>query len=666
MTLESPVTNIPLVGPSKAILLEKLGIKTIKQLLFHIPFKYRDTSDVISISQLKEQREGTIIGKVEKIENIYTRYRKVFTRAKVTDESGSINIVWFNQTYLAKAIKQGQQYIFEGKMSKKNNDFVSPTFEQYSGDLDEQQHLGKITPYYPETEGVSSKWLRGRISQLKNSIDELFTHDLAQIKPHELNIQPLSKSIFEVHFPKSFEDIHLGRQRLAFDEMLGVSIQIQKNVNLLNGRKAPVIRFQKSDLDEFLKTLPYQLTTDQKMAVSDILDDMGNETPMNRLLNGDVGSGKTIVSAIAMYIAYLKGNSSVLLAPTTILANQHYNTLSEIFKSFEIDIQLRVGSKKIEESDKPRIIIGTHALLYDKDDIKNLGLLIVDEQHRFGVKQREQLLKSRDDGLYPHYLMMSATPIPHTLTTIIFGDMSVSSIRELPPHRIPIKSYYVPKEKRDDCFKWVKQNIIDSKMVQQAFIIFPLIEESEVLDVKAAVTEYEKLQKGIFKDLKVGILHGKMKSNEKDQILRDFKEKKYNVLVSTSVIEVGIDIPDATIMIIEEAQRFGLAQLHQFRGRVGRGKLQSYCFVLSGDDAPEETSERLQYFSTHSSGFDVAEYDLQKRGPGEVYGVKQSGIPQFKVASINDIQLLIQTRNIAQQLDKAGHDLDKVKELLFS
>ncbi len=665
MTLESPVTNIPLVGPSKALILEKLGIKTIKDLLFHIPFKYRDTSNVLTIAQLKVQREGTIIGKVEKIENIYTRYRKVFTRAKVTDESGSINLVWFHQTYLAKAIKQGELYLFEGKMSKKNNDFVSPTFEIYSGDLEEQQHIGKITPYYSETEGLTSKWIRARINSIKKNINEIFLKDLPNNILEQLGLHTLSHSITQVHFPKSFEDINEGRNRLAFDEMLSVSIQIQKSLNLLQGRKAPKIRFKKSDLDTFLKTLPYQLTLDQYKAVEEILNDLGNEVPMNRLLNGDVGSGKTIVSAIAMYIAYINGYSSVILAPTTILANQHFQTLKTLFDTFNIDVQLRVGNKKIEESNKPRIVIGTHALLYDKDDIKNLGLLIVDEQHRFGVKQREQLLKSRDDGQYPHYLMMSATPIPHTLTTIIFGDMSVSFIRELPPHRIPIKSHYVPKEKREDCFNWIKEKIINSNMNEQAFIIFPLIEESELLDVKAAVSEYEKLQKGVFKNLKVGILHGRMKPKEKEDTLREFKEKKYNVLVSTSVIEVGIDIPDATIMVIEEAQRFGLAQLHQFRGRVGRGKLQSYCFVLSGDDAPEETSERLSYFSTHISGFDVAEYDLQKRGPGEVYGVKQSGIPQFKVASINDIQLLIESRNIVSQLNSQGVELDKVKELLF-
>lgn len=663
MTLNDSVQTLPLVGPSKAQLLEKLEIRSIKDLLFHIPNKYRDTSSFVKISELKATGEGTIVGNVEKIENIYTRTRKVLTRAKVTDDTGSITIVWFNQPYLVKSIQQGNTYIFEGKLSQKSNNLSSPTYELFNEGL-EQTHLGIITPYYPETDGVSSKWLRGRINYLKNKLDTLFEESLPSEILSTYQLLPISEAIYKIHFPNSFEDVSKARERLEFDEMLGVSIEIEENVQKRKENNSKSINSVKS-LMQLLDKLPYKLTKDQEEAISNIFTDIKDTKPMYRLLNGDVGSGKTVVAACAMYQAYQNGFSSVLLAPTTILATQHFNTLQNIFSGLNINIKLRISNKKIERNESPMILIGTHAILYDNEVIPNLALVVVDEQHRFGVNQREQLLNQKFNNYSPHYLMMSATPIPQTLTNILFGDMDVSFIREMPSGRIPVKTHFVPFQKRTDCYEWTKEEILKSNRQKQAFVIFPIIEESEVLELKAAKKEFEELKKGILSQLNVGILHGKMKASEKESILNDFKAKKIDVLVSTTVVEVGIDIPDATIMIIEDAQRFGLAQLHQLRGRVGRGKIQSFCFVIAGEKQEESSIERLKYFSSHNSGFDVAEYDLEKRGPGEVYGTKQTGIPDFKVASINNLELLIKTRKTAKEILNSM-DLLNIKSLLFN
>lgn len=660
MTKNSPVKDLPLIGDVKAKHLEKLGISTIGDLLFHIPFKYRDTSNIVSIEKLKETKEGTILAKVEDISNVFTKYRKVITRAKLSDESGSVNAVWFNQVYLTKTIKKDSVYLFEGKISPKTANLTSPSYELFMGDLNDQKHIGKITPYYNETATISSKWIRGRIGTLKKEVDRIIDEPFPSEILKENNLMGLSQAIHCVHFPDNFEHIKQARERLAFDEMISIALKIEQKSKERKNRNAVLIIKNEQETEKYINNLPYKLTKDQESAIDQILSDISKDIPMNRLLNGDVGSGKTVVSAVAMYNTFLNHQSCLLMAPTTILATQHFNTLQELFKNTKVNIELRISGKKLTNISKPSIIVGTHALLFENKLPNDIGLIIVDEQHRFGVKQREQLVVAKLDGTYPHFLMMTATPIPHTLTNILFGDMDVSLIREMPKGRLEVKSHFVPFEKRNDCYTWVAQKIISSKYKEQAFIVFPLIEESEKIDAKAAVAEYEKLSKNQLKDLKVCLLHGQMKQQEKDKILEDFKNKKYNILVSTSVIEVGIDIPHATIMVIESAQRFGLAQLHQFRGRVGRSNIQSYCFVISGENTPANTKSRLKYFASHSSGFDVAQYDLQKRGPGEVYGLRQSGIPQFKVASINDLELLIKARKVSKQLIEQEYNLEGI------
>ncbi len=640
---EEPVDTIPLIGPKQKKYLEQLDILTIKQLLYHIPYKYKDTSNIIPIEQLKEEGEGTILAEVLSIKNTWTRYRKVLTRATVADQSGKINIVWFNQSFLTKNIKAGETFLFEGKLSKKTKDFSNPAYEKFSTN---QTHLGKITPFYPETAGITSKWLRSRITWLKPYIEKIVHDKLPEEVLKKYDLVNLKNAVEKIHFAKDFDEIEIARKRLAFDEMLNISLQIEQRKKTRLKRKAFKIKTQKKEIEAFIKSLTFELTKDQKKAKEEILKDMNSTKPMSRLLNGDVGSGKTIVAGICALNAYLSEYSTIIMVPTTILAKQHYETFKELFKNTKIDIQLRISKRKIENIKKPQIIIGTHALLYNTEIPKNTGLVVVDEQHRFGVNQRAKISDNK-----AHYLTMTATPIPRTLTSIIYGDMDISLIIEKPKNRIPVETKFITSEKRQDCYKAIERKIQNSKFTQQAFIIFPLIDESEKIDAKAATVEYEKISKTWFKDIKTNLLHGKIKEEQKNKILEDFKNKKIHALFATSVIEVGIDFPDATMMIIESAERFGLAQLHQFRGRIGRGDEKSYCFVIA-NSLTENSKRRLKYFSKNNSGFDVAEYDLKSRGPGQVYGLRQTGIPILKVADITDFDLLNTTRKVAQYIDK--------------
>lgn len=661
----TPIIELKGVGKAQSQKFNKLGIETIQDLLFHIPFKYRDTSEILSIKDFKSIQEGTFLGQIVEVKNIYTRRGKVLTKVKVADSDDSIDLSYFNQSYLSKTLKQGEWYIFDGKISVKGKtkNIYNPKYEKYTGDISEQRHLGKIIGIYHETEGLSSRSIRNVLSDIKSDIKNILTDPIpTDTLKDEISLQ---ESIKIVHFPKTREDLPNAFSRLALDEMLRIALKLEKEKEERNKLKSKNILEDKVLTKDFIHLLPFELTNDQNRSTQEILKDISKNKPMNRLLNGDVGSGKTVVAAIAILQCIRNGYSAAILAPTTVLAQQHFETFKTFLKPFDIDIQLWISSKKTDANSNNRLIIGTHAVLYKTDMPKNLNLVIVDEQHRFGVEQRERLLKGQNT---PHYLTMTATPIPRSLTEIVFGSTKVSVIKEKPKHRIDIDTKYVPYRKREDCFKWIDKRIKDSKYIEQAFIVYPIIEESETLDAKAVLTEFENLRKNSFKDLKVELLHGKLKDKEKNEIIERFRKKEINILVSTSVIEVGIDIPDATIMVIEDAHRFGLAQLHQLRGRVGRGNLQSFCFVIpsKNEEKNEDTIDRLKYFASHNSGFDVAEYDLQKRGPGEVYGIKQSGIPQFKIASLTDISLFKKAKLIAKELLKRDNtDLEYIYENLF-
>ena len=667
LSKDTPISELKGIGPKSLYLYENLGIHTVRDLLFHIPFRYQDTSEIISIKEFKERGEGTFLAEIEDVKTTY--FRKKITTVKVKDDTDTLRLTYFNQSYLQKTLQKGEIYLFDAKYSTSRNgktkNIYNPKFEKFKYEKEKQLHVGKIVGVYPETKGLTSAMLRRKIADLQDDIPKILDDPLEKnIKKSNLKLPFISKAIEKIHFPKDQKDIDMAKQRLSFDEMLRVAIKIEREKEAKRKEKAKKIPLDSKVLNNFIKSLPYKLTDDQNKAVAEILSDCNNSIPMTRLLNGDVGSGKTVVAGIAILNCIKNGFSSILLAPTTVLAKQHFETFNKLFKDFDIDIELCISSdKNISDADN-KLIIGTHAILYDMALPKDLNLVIIDEQHRFGVEQREYF---REKGKYsPHYLTMTATPIPRSLTEIFFGGLDVSEIKEKPKGRIEVKTYYTPVRKRLECFEWVKEKILESKGENQAFFIYPLIEETEKSTRKSVLNEYESL-KEIFKGLKVKYLHGKLKEEEKSKLLEDFRKKKIDVLVSTTVIEVGIDIPDATIMVVEDAERFGLAQLHQLRGRVGRSDKESYCFVIpsSSVERGSPAEERLLYFSKHSSGFDVAQYDLQTRGPGEVYGTRQSGIPIFKVADIYDVDLLKRARTFAKKLIKEDNDLEYILDNLF-
>ncbi|MGI6443422.1 MAG: ATP-dependent DNA helicase RecG [Candidatus Dojkabacteria bacterium] len=667
LTKDTPISELKGIGPKSLYLYENLGIHTVRDLLFHIPFRYQDTSEIISIKEFKERGEGTFLAEIEDVKTTY--FKKKITTVKVKDDTDTLRLTYFNQSYLQKTLQKGDIYIFDAKYSTSKNgktkNIYNPKFEKFKYEKEKQLHVGKIVGVYPETKGLTSAMLRRKIADLQDDIPKILDDPLEKhIKKSNLRLPFISRAIEKIHFPEDQKDVDIAKQRLSFDEMLRVAIKIEREKEAKRKEKAKKIPLDSKVLNNFIKSLPYKLTDDQNKAVEEILSDCNNSIPMTRLLNGDVGSGKTVVAGIAILNCIKNGFSSILLAPTTVLAKQHFETFTKLFKDFNIDIELCISSNKnISDADN-KLIIGTHAILYDMALPKDLNLVIIDEQHRFGVEQREYF---REKGKYsPHYLTMTATPIPRSLTEIFFGGLDVSEIKEKPKGRIEVKTYYTPVRKRLECFEWVKEKILESKGENQAFFIYPLIEETEKSTRKSVLNEYESL-KEIFKGLKVKYLHGKLKEEEKSKLLEDFREKKIDILVSTTVIEVGIDIPDATIMVVEDAERFGLAQLHQLRGRVGRSDKESYCFVIpsSSVERGSPAEERLLYFSKHSSGFDVAQYDLQTRGPGEVYGTRQSGIPIFKVADIYDVDLLKRARSFAKKLIKEDNDLEYILDNLF-
>lgn len=662
LTKNTEISQLKGVGPKSQFLFENLGIQTVKDLLTHIPFRYQDTSNIISISDFKEFKEGTFLGEIENVKTTY--FRKKITTVKVKDDTGSLRLVFFNQAYLQKTFKKNEIYLFDAKISetKGRKNIYNPKFEKFKEEKEKQLHVGKIVGIYPETQGLSSAMLRRRITDIKDEIGNIFDDPLSSFTHSMITLE---KAIKKIHFPENLNDIEEAKKRLSFDEMLRIGIKIEKENLKKKKEKANAINLDSADINKFIKSLTYELTVDQNKAIEEILDDCSKETPMNRLLNGDVGSGKTVVSAVAILNCIKNGFSSILLAPTTVLAKQHFETFTKLFEDFNVPIELCISSEKnISDADN-KLIIGTHAILYNKTLPTDLNLVIIDEQHRFGVEQREYFKKKGKRS--PHYLTMTATPIPRSLTEIFFGGMEVSEIREKPKGRVEVKTYFTPVKKRLECFDWVKDKIITSGRKDQAFFIYPLIEETEKSTRKSVLNEFETLT-NIFQGLNVQYLHGKLKEDEKSKLLEDFRMKKIDVLISTTVIEVGIDIPDATIMVIEDAERFGLAQLHQLRGRVGRSDKESYCFVIPSNSVEKgsQAEERLLYFAKHNSGFEVAEFDLKRRGPGEVYGTRQSGIPNFKVASIYDTELLKEARIFAKKILKGDNDLQFILDNLFS
>jgi ATP-dependent DNA helicase RecG len=679
MDLQAPIIHGNRSLKMYASRLEKLGIATYEDFLFHLPSRYEDYSLISKIANVQIGETVTIQGQILEIRNQYLRGGKIKTMQKATiaDGTGTIQATWFNQPFLVNSIPAMSTISISGKVGffAKKLAIQSPEYEVlFDGNA---IHTGRLTPVYPETKGVTSKWLRRQIHTIIQQTDH-FEEYLPETLLQKNNYMSFDQAIREVHFPQNLDLSLKARERLAFDELFLIQLAAHKRRVAWRKKQTTIpfnIQKNQDKIETLIASLPFTLTNAQRKAIEDIMHDLSKDKPMNRLLQGDVGSGKTIVAAIAMYLTHLNGFQSVLMAPTEILAEQHYKSIEKLLSPLGIAVELVTGSKKksvissevkrsreislnkdasvkkisrlpsVARDDDFDILIGTHAVLSEKIKFKNLALVIIDEQQRFGVEQRGII---RQKGNNPHLLTMTATPIPRTVALTMYGDLDLSYLYEMPYGRKKVKTWLVPPEKRDGAYNWIKNQIKTTQ--SQVFIICPFIEESESMQtIKAASNEYDKLSKEIYPDLKLGLLHGKLKSKEKDAVLQEFREEKFEVLVATPVVEVGIDIPNATIIMIEASDRFGLAQLHQLRGRVGRGDKQSYC-LLFAETKNETTLGRLKAMESVYSGAELAELDLKLRGPGNIYGTTQHGIPKLKVASFSDTNLI----------QKAKHATDEV------
>lgn len=652
MILSASVTELPFVGEKYASKLKKLNITTLGDLLEHIPSRYVDFRTVGKIGKLKPGEHTTIVGQVISCNSVYTKKGKRLQLAKVSDGERQLDVIWMNMPYIVRALKPGVFVSLSGKVSfwNKKLSLTFPEFEVLS-DNRETVHTGKIVPIYPETAGVSSKWLRSRIHYvLKNLPREELDDSLPDSIRTKLKLPRLPEALHNIHEPKDSNEAKIARERFAFDELLEMQIAAQiEKIKWRSHTNAHIVNTNQSKIDKFINGLPYRLTPSQNRSINEILTDISKPIPMNRLLEGDVGSGKTIVAAVASYATYLSGFQSIVMAPTQILAEQHFKAFSGLLEKMNVNIALITGAIKKRDQDAD-IFVGTHALL-NKAASDKTALVVIDEQHRFGVKQRAALASALPNDRIPHTLTMTATPIPRTVALSLYGDLDLSTLDEMPKGRKKIVTWIVPPQKREGGYIWLEDEIRKHKV--QAYVVCPLIEESEsetLTEVKAAKVEFEKLKK-IFPNLKLGLLHGKMKSSEKSETLEKYHKGKIDILVSTPVIEVGIDVSNATIMMIEAAERFGLAQLHQLRGRVGRGEKQSYCLLMT-DSKSEKTKKRLKAMQVAKNGMELAEIDLTMRGAGHIFGLRQHGDTELKFASWSDIALMKKAKQVAHDVIK--------------
>lgn len=616
MTLSDSVSTLPFVGPNYEKKLDKLGVLTISDLLHHIPHRYLDFSKITKISNAKVGEVVTTIGTITSIRNQATKAGRLMQIGQIEDETGKISVAWFSQPFLTRMLFPGVKIAVSGEISwfASKPAFFSPQYEKIDS-IEDSVHTGKIVGVYPETAGLSSKWLKARIKYVLDRIKIENKLDDAAFR--------------NIHFPKTLDDTIKAKERLAYNEFVDLLTKAKERKSKLAKKKGLSLDFEQNKIDQFINSLSFKLTNSQIKAYKEIVSDLKQKVPMNRLLQGDVGSGKTVVAAISAYATFLAGYQTIILAPTQILASQHHKSFQDLFPNLEVAL---ITANSQQPTANSAVIVGTHALL--SKTFEKVGLLIIDEQHKFGVKQINFLQKTN-----PHLLTMTATPIPRTIAQTLFSDMDLSIIDELPKNRQKIKTWLVPNKKRDNAYDWISSQITVHR--SQCFIICPLVEESEsetLKDVRSVKKEFLSLQ-SIFPDLKLGLLHGKLKEKEKNEVLNKFKDGKLDILVSTPVVEVGIDIPNATIMLIEAADRFGLAQLHQLRGRVGRGEKESYCLLFTDNDSDKVTN-RLTALTKTSSGFELAELDLKLRGAGDVLGTKQSGFGNLKIADWSQTEII--------------------------
>lgn len=696
--LNQTIKSLPKIGDKIEKKLEKLGIKTINDLIFYFPHRYEKYEICENLSKIKINTPINIRAKIELIRNKRSlRKRMTITEAIVSDEHGSLEVIWFNQPFISKNLKNGDEISLAGKIIISNGRLImnSPVYEKINKN-EEPIHTQGIVPIYNLTYGLTQKQLRFFIKKISHNFSKI-TEYLPKETLKRQNLININESLQKIHFPQKDQDIETAINYFKFLELFLFQLKsyfLQKD---LETKKANKLEIKIEKIKEFISNLPFELTDDQKKSAWEILQETNSDQTMSRLLQGDVGSGKTIVALIVVLNCLLNNKQAIFMAPTEILANQHYNTSLKLLEKYNFKIALLTSQKKeanfeINSKNKKEIsqiicqeadlVIGTHSLIGENIKFKNLSLTIVDEQHRFGVNQRQEILnKNIDDKrniTTPHFLSMTATPIPRSLSLVLFNGLKLSSIKTKPKNRLDIKTDIVGPERKMAMYKFIEKEILKGR---QAFIICPLIEESENSESKSVKEEYQKIKRNIFPEIEMAMLHGKMKAIEKERIMTDFLNNKIKIIISTSVIEVGIDVPNATIMLIEGAERFGLAQLHQFRGRVGRGEHQSYCFLSISDNkndtlffSKEKNNvgiKRLEALKKYQNGLDLAKIDLKNRGGGDIYGKIQSGFMNFKFASIFDYETIKKAREELEILTKNDPEfkrntllLEKIKKNL--
>ena len=669
--LDAKLTVLQGVGPRHAETLAKLGMYTLGDMLYYFPRRYDDYSQLKPIKDLFYSEQVTVIGTIQSVHTRPIRGGKAsIIEVIISDGTGGLRLSFFNQPWLANRFKQGEAISVSGKIDQYLGRLVmnSPDWESVEA---ENLHTNRIVPIYSLTERINQKWLRNLLKQ----VIEYWARSVADALPESVRssarVMPLGEALLQIHFPDSQDKLKAARERLAFDEIFYLQMGVlrqKRDWKSVDARRFPV---PDEWLGARLTSLPFTLTSVQQRAISDIRADLDSGKPMNRLLQGDVGSGKTVVAALAAGVITSNGAQAAIMAPTSILAEQHYRNFTDLLKDLlkPEEIRLLVGDTPESEKEEIRnglanntikIVIGTHAVIEGPVQFGELQFVVIDEQHRFGVEQRAEL---RSKGTNPHLLVMTATPIPRSLALTLYGDLDLSIMDEMPAGRQPINTYLLRPQERERAFTLLRGQIKDNK---QAFIIYPLIDESEKIEARAAVDDYETLSKEVFPDLKLGLLHGRMRPAEKDDVMLKFRDRKFDILVSTTVVEVGVDVPNATVMVIEGADRFGLAQLHQLRGRVGRGSDQSYCLLIPTHEDKTE-NERLQAMTESNDGFLLAEKDLQIRGPGEFLGTRQSGYTSgLRMASITDVKLIEKARTQAQKLFEQDADLSKPENKLLA
>jgi ATP-dependent DNA helicase RecG len=664
------VTTLSGVTPAYAKKLERLGIYTVRDLLQHYPRRHEDFSSTVDVIFLVEGAKQTVKVRVEVVRARPGGRGRRATEAFLSDDSGRMKAIWFNQPYLAQSLHVGDEIVLSGKVQRERRGgglaMMNPAFERGSqGGL----HTGRLVPVYPETHGLTSRWIRARIDAALASADQMRDEVPADVERSQ-GLPSLPSAIRRVHYPNDEEELNQARKRIAFRQLLLMQVAVLISREQREHQTAPVIDYDVERARAIRDALPFALTDAQRKAAHAVFKDLAEPRPMARLLQGDVGSGKTAVAAMAAAMAARAGYQTLMMAPTEILAQQHARTLRPYLEPLRMRMDLLVGSttaanrrRILEQLSQGELdlLVGTHALIEPTVVPHNLGLVISDEQHRFGVGQREAL--AQKSGIYPHVLSMTATPIPRTLQLTLYGDLTVSVLDQMPPGRQVVDTRLVSPAERDEAYNFVRRQVADGR---QVFVICPLVEDSDLIQARSATSEHERLQTEVFPELRLALLHGRMKPVEKDAVMEAFKAGEYQILVSTSVVEVGVDVPNATVMMIEGAERFGLAQLHQFRGRVGRGEHKAFCLLLSDADAADsaDSNRRLGAMVRYASGFDLAEVDLEIRGPGDLLGATgaQHGHDAgLLVAGLLDARLIVAAREEAERLVRQGLDPELVQ-----